>query len=126
MAAIEELPEEVQDVQELQDVPGLQDVQGTGASEAPETVPSGKMTVIVCLECNKQLQVPIDQGMITVQCPECGMRRVYQPELDEAGELKTTTVIGCPSCKQKLNVPTNRGQLNVRCPRCGEKSLFTP
>jgi DNA-directed RNA polymerase subunit RPC12/RpoP len=112
--ASEELPEEVQEVQSIE---------SPGASEA---VPPENTTIIVCLECNKQLRVPIDQGMITVTCPECGMRRIYQPEMDSAGELKTTTIITCQSCSQKLNVPTNRGQLNVRCPQCKAAWLFTP
>ena len=112
--ASEELPEEVQEVQSIE---------SSGASEA---VPSEHTTIIVCLECNKQLKVPIDQGVITVTCPECGMRRLYQPELDDAGELKTATIITCQSCSQKLNVPTNRGQLNVRCPQCKAAWLFTP
>jgi phage FluMu protein Com len=112
--ASEELPEEVQEVQSIESL-------GT-----PEAVPSEHTTIIVCLECNKQLKVPIDQGVITVTCPECGMRRIYQPELNEAGELKTTTTITCQSCSQKLNVPTNRGQLNVRCPQCKAAWLFTP
>jgi DNA-directed RNA polymerase subunit RPC12/RpoP len=112
--AKEELPEEVEEVQSIES-PGT-----------PEAVPSEHTTIIVCLECNKQLKVPIDQGVITVTCPECGMRRIYQPELNEAGELKTTTIITCQSCSQKLNVPTNRGQLNVRCPQCKAAWLFTP
>ena len=110
----EELPEEVQEVQSLE---------SPGASEA---VPPEHTTIIVCLECNRQLKVPIDQGVITVTCPECGIQRIYQPELNDAGELKTTTIIACQSCKQKLNVPTNRGQLNVRCPQCKAAWLFTP
>jgi len=113
-AANEELPEEVQEVQSLE------------PPETPAAAPSENTTIIVCWECNKQLRVPIDQGMITVQCPECGMRRVYQPEMNDAGELKTTTVITCTSCSQKLNVPTNRGQLNVRCPQCKAAWVFTP
>jgi DNA-directed RNA polymerase subunit RPC12/RpoP len=113
-AAKEELPEEVQEVETIE------------FSGTPEAVPSEHTTIIVCLECNKQLKVPIDQGVITVTCPECGMRRIYQPELNEAGELKTTTVITCQGCSQKLNVPTNRGQLNVRCPQCKAAWLFTP
>jgi DNA-directed RNA polymerase subunit RPC12/RpoP len=112
--AIEELPEEVQEVQSIES-PGI-----------PEAVPSEHTTIIVCLECNKQLRVPIDQGMITVTCPECGMQRLYQPELDSDGELKTTTIITCQSCSQKLNVPTDRGQLKVRCPQCKAAWLFTP
>ena len=129
---LEELPEEVQEVQELQDLPELQEAlepqeeQSTASPGAAAEALAGKTTIIVCLECNKQLQVPIDQGMITVQCPECGMRRLYQPELNDAGELKTTTVITCKSCSQKLNVPTNRGQLNVRCPQCKAAWVFTP
>jgi DNA-directed RNA polymerase subunit RPC12/RpoP len=112
--ASEELPEEVQEVQSIE---------SPGASEA---VPPENTTIIVCLECNKQLRVPIDQGMITVICPECGMRRLYQPEMNSAGELKTTTIITCQRCSQKLNIPTNRGQLNVRCPQCKATWLFTP
>jgi DNA-directed RNA polymerase subunit RPC12/RpoP len=112
--ASEELPEEVQEVQSIESPVAL------------EAVPSEHTTIIVCLECNKQLKVPIDQGVITVTCPECGIQRIYQPELDSAGALKTTTIIACQSCSQKLNVPTNRGQLNVRCPHCKAAWLFTP
>ncbi len=112
--ASEDLPEEVQ---------AVESIESPGASE---TVSPENTTTIVCAECNQQLRVPTDQGMITVKCPECGMRRIYQPEMNSDGEVKTTTIVTCQTCSQKLNVPTNRGQLNVRCPKCGAKWLFTP
>lgn len=110
------------------DVPAeeVHDVQSIESPGEAETVLPERSTIIVCLECNNQLRVPIDQGMITVTCPECGMRRIYQPDLDERGELRTTTVITCMNCSQKLNVPTNRGQLKVRCPQCRAAWLFNP
>lgn len=83
-------------------------------------------TTIVCVECNQQLRVPIDQGIITVQCTECGLRRLYQPEMKSDGEVKTATIIMCQTCFQQLNVPINRGKLNVKCPKCGSKWVFTP
>jgi len=100
--------------------------QGQSSGSPAEDVPSANTTIIVCTECNNQLRVPIDQGVITVTCPECGIRRIYQPLLNSAGELITKTIITCTSCSQKLNVPTNRGQLNVRCPQCKAAWVFTP
>lgn len=100
--------------------------QSAAPSGTPEPVPSDKMTTIVCWECNKQLVVPYDQGVIMVTCPECGMKRLYQPPVNSDGELQTTTIITCRSCKQNLNVPINRGQLKVRCPNCKKAWVFTP
>lgn len=113
-AVDEELPEEVETVEDLE-------------PPAPaDAEPSKNMRTIYCAECNQPARVPTDQGMIKVQCSECGSRWLYQPELTEDGQVKTTTVIACHACSQKLNVPVDRGQLNVKCPKCGEKWLFTP
>jgi len=50
--ASEELPEDVQEVQSIES-------RGLRGRSSEHT------TIIVCLECNKQLKVPIDQGVIT-------------------------------------------------------------
>lgn len=110
----EDLPEEVLVVESI------------GSPGAAETASPENTRTIFCAECNKQLRVPTDQGIITVTCAECGLRQIYQPELNSDGEVKTTTIVACQTCSQRLNVPTNRGQLNVRCPKCGAKWLFTP
>lgn len=94
---------------------------GDSGAAGPENT-----TTIVCAECNRQLRVPTDQGIITVQCTECGLRRLYQPEMKSDGEVKTATIIMCQTCFQQLNVPINRGRLNVKCPKCGSKWVFTP
>jgi len=112
--ASEELPEEVDAVESIE------------SPRASETVSPENTTTIVCAECNQQLRVPTGQGMITVTCTECGLRWLYQPEMNSDGEVKTTTIVTCQTCSQQLNVPTNRGQLNVRCPKCGAQWLFTP
>jgi len=111
---IEDLPEEVDTVEDLE-------------PPAPaEAASEQNMRTIYCAECNQPTRVPTDQGMIKLQCSECGSRWLYQPEMTDDGQVKTTTVIACRACSQKLNVPTDRGQLNVKCPKCGEKWLFSP
>jgi len=112
--AVEELPEEVLIVESIESPGDL------------ETVSPENTTTIVCAECNHQLRVPTDQGMITVTCTECGSRWLYMPVTNSDGDVKTTTIVTCKTCLQQLNVPTNRGQLNVRCPKCGAKWLFAP
>ena len=120
-------PEKEQTLQEKPPAESLQqEAPPEPGVESPEAPPSANTATIVCAECNHQLRVPTDQGMITVKCPECGMRRLYQPEMTGISEPKPTTIVTCQSCSQQLNVPTNRGQLNVRCPKCGDKWLFTP
>ena len=104
----------------------VETVEDLGTPTPPEPAPAKNMRTIFCPECNRQARVPADEGMIRVQCSECGLLWIYQPELTSEGEVKTTTVIACQTCSQQLNVPVNRGQLNVRCPKCGAKWLFTP
>jgi DNA-directed RNA polymerase subunit RPC12/RpoP len=89
-------------------------------------------TTIVCAECNRELRVPTDQGMVKVACDECGLRWIFQPETKNAEEekvreeVKPITILICQTCKQRLSVPNNRGQLNVKCPKCKVSWLFTP
>ena len=116
-------PEETASEEVPEEVLAVESIESPGASE---TVSLKNTATIACAECNHQLRVPTDQGMITVTCAECGLRWLYLPEKNSDGEVKTTTIIACQTCSQQLNVPANRGKLNVRCPKCGAKWLFTP
>ncbi len=135
-AAAPEQPEEVAEVESIE-------APAPEPGAAPEEAPPNT-TIVACAECNRELRVPTDQGMVKVTCTECGLRWLYMPENagwpeepeDEppapeqkqriSGDLRTVIVITCPTCSQKLNVPVNRGTLNVTCPTCKASWRFTP
>lgn len=110
---------------------------GAGPEELTEEVQAGEnneppvgqeaaspenTTTVTCAECNLEMRVPTDQGMVKVECTECGLRWIFQPEMKQAPK----TVVICQTCSQQLSVPTDRGRLNVRCPKCRATWLFTP